>query len=208
VRSRSGVKQGCPISPLLFIIIFDLLIEVLKAEEGVVRVFGYMDDLAVTVKDPQTINKLISTFKLYCEATGAQLNYDKCYVLVTEEFRLEEEFKEMPEANYAGHRVMYLGVPVSLKVKPSEDWKKIVGKMEKVAMRIKRSGAGHEIRIRMINTSMVSLMGHLGRFTIKKGSQALSHYWILDFSRSRENWSSISWRDLRRLNSFSFSHSF
>jgi Reverse transcriptase (RNA-dependent DNA polymerase) len=75
VTSRTRVRQGCPISPLLFIIVFDLLLESLKASGEVSRVSEYIDDLAVTVKDLQAVNRLIPVLEEYCEVTGVVLNY-------------------------------------------------------------------------------------------------------------------------------------
>ncbi len=44
---------------------------------------AYMDDLALIVKDPQLINDLTTSFWKYEDATGAKLNFKKCFVLST-----------------------------------------------------------------------------------------------------------------------------
>jgi hypothetical protein len=86
-------------------------LESLKESGEVMRVSGYMDDLAVTVGEAEAVNRLIPRLEEYCKATGASLNYEKCFVLSTEKYKPEGEFKKMRKENYRSHRVMYRGVP-------------------------------------------------------------------------------------------------
>jgi ribonuclease HI len=165
IPNRTGVRQGCPISPLLYICIYDLLVEALKASTLTNKVSAYMDDLAVSAK-PANINELSPIFDLYCKATGGHLNYDKCYVLSTGDYNPKGPMSEMPHCNYKGWRVGYLGVPISLKIEPLKDWGKIIAKMKSTARRIKSLRVRQCVRIRLVNTYMMSVMGYMGRFKI------------------------------------------
>ena len=53
-RMESGVRQGCPISPLIFCICADLLLEKIKRALPTATVRAYADDTAVVVQDLDT----------------------------------------------------------------------------------------------------------------------------------------------------------
>jgi hypothetical protein len=55
IWSRTGVRQGCPISPLLFIIVFDLLVSELEKGKDTKDGEAYMDDLALVLQSPEAL---------------------------------------------------------------------------------------------------------------------------------------------------------
>ena len=70
IMGKTGVKQGCPISPLLFIIIFDLLVNELETIPGVCDLSGYMDDLAAILANGSCLAHLS---EIFFNVTVAQL---------------------------------------------------------------------------------------------------------------------------------------
>ena len=50
ITSRTGVQQGCPISSLLFLIVFDLLLVSLNKNHPLKKLSGFMDDLGLLLK--------------------------------------------------------------------------------------------------------------------------------------------------------------
>ena len=87
ITSRTEVQQGYPISPLFFLIVFDLLLVSLNKNHPLEKLSGFIDDLGLLLKKVDTINLLIPTFQKYEKATGALLNYSKCFVLTTQMFK-------------------------------------------------------------------------------------------------------------------------
>ena len=78
----SGVKQGCPLSPLLFILITDVLIDMLEEIDVDVKFFA--DDAGVG--DPNIIPKLPmlkKCFQVFKNYTGLEMNVTKTVCIAT-----------------------------------------------------------------------------------------------------------------------------
>ena len=58
VKPTQGVKEGCPYSPLLFAIVYELLIKRLVAKYP--DTFVYVDDIAIIVKDYYELERLLT----------------------------------------------------------------------------------------------------------------------------------------------------
>lgn len=86
ITLRASVRQGCPLSPLLF----DLYLEPLcrriirlddvhgfQLSNAEVKVVAYADDIAFLLRDKPSITKAMKHVELFCMASGAQVNRDK-----------------------------------------------------------------------------------------------------------------------------------
>ena len=83
----SGVRQGCPLSPILFDLVIDPLVR--SAEELVAgfEVYGermtalaYADDLALVAADPNSMGRLLRAAEVSARALGLSFNPRKCNV--------------------------------------------------------------------------------------------------------------------------------
>jgi ribonuclease HI len=83
---RRGVKQGCPLSPLLFVLCYDPLIHAMQTifeDESTLTVFAAADDIAVATKDCKALWPVMQIVDLFTTVSGLGINQDKSALLPT-----------------------------------------------------------------------------------------------------------------------------
>ena len=118
VEYGRGVKQGDPLSPILFDLALEPLLNCLRANiAGKViggvnkKVSGYADDVGINLKDEAEEKIAIQCIKKYEDASGAMLRPDKSWAIMakgaknTNFIRWDEGIKEHRELEYLGYKV-------------------------------------------------------------------------------------------------------
>ena len=102
---KSGIRQGCPLSPLLFNIVSEVLATVIREEKEIKRIqIGkeevklslFADDMILYIKNPKdTIRKLPELISEFSNVTGYKINTQKSLAfLYTNNEKSEREIKE------------------------------------------------------------------------------------------------------------------
>ena len=118
---KRGVKQGCPFSPLLFVLCFDVLLHRLKREE--LGTYAYADDLALTTGGVRQVVNALRVIRGFSRVSGLGLNAKKTVIVGTRQLRLWERrlldsegwdlIRQAPSCKY-------LGVTIGPKVTTAE----------------------------------------------------------------------------------------
>lgn len=87
IKVLSFVRQGCPMSPLLFSLYLEpLCLSIIRSSqvqgfrmgEVETKVLAYADDIAVFCSNKESVTSVLEHCKYFCNATGASVNIDKC----------------------------------------------------------------------------------------------------------------------------------
>ncbi|CAM4642046.1 unnamed protein product [Lepidochelys olivacea] len=85
IRTWNGVKQGCPLSPIIFNFAMEPLLRAISnGADGFnlhgerVSILAYADDLALTADDPENLQRMLDATSRAADWMGLRLNAKKC----------------------------------------------------------------------------------------------------------------------------------
>ena len=101
---KSGTRKGCPLSPLLFNIVLEVLATAIRAEKEIkgiqigkeVKLSLFADDMILYIENPKDITrKLLELINEYGKAAGYKINTQEYLAfLYTNNEKTEREIKE------------------------------------------------------------------------------------------------------------------
>ena len=125
---KSGTRQGCPFSPLLFNIVLEVLAIAIREEKEIRRIqIGreeaklslLADDKILYIENPKdTTRKLLELINEYSKVAGYKINTQKSLAfLYTDNEKTEREIKETIPFTIATKRIKCLGIYLPKKQK-------------------------------------------------------------------------------------------
>ena len=118
---RSGTRQRCPLSPLLFNIVLEVLATAIREEKEIngihigneyVTLSLFSDDIILYIENPKdSIRKLLELIIEFSKVAGYKVNTQKSLAfLYTNNEKSEREIKESIPFTIATKRIKYLGI--------------------------------------------------------------------------------------------------
>ena len=136
-RLERGVRQGCPLSPLLYVLASETLLSTIRKSESiggfigpenkVSKVKGYADDTMVYVRNIELINYTIQVLEQYGQASESRLNRDKTFILMCG--TLKDTYPSDPLLNFSNDKMKTLGVWVGNGDVTNDNWLPAIRKL-------------------------------------------------------------------------------
>ncbi|KAF1328105.1 reverse transcriptase, partial [Globisporangium splendens] len=147
----SGIRQGCPLAPLLFILAFEVLYRKIEASDEIhgvelqaagcateVRIGGYADDTTIYLSDPKDISAVFAILDKYGAASGLRVNRYKSAVLpLNKEYSSTEESVSDIHVLQREEHCRYLGIQVGQTPSNASNWSKCIQTL-RVRLRLAR----------------------------------------------------------------------
>lgn len=94
-----GIRQGCPISALLYLFIAEILAIKLKTNNDIksikianmsteIKNLQHADDVTLALRDMLSLDKAIKTVKSFCDHAGSKVNLTKHNVYFLENLKI------------------------------------------------------------------------------------------------------------------------
>ena len=147
IQLKCGVRQGCPLSPLLYVMIIELLALQLRANPNVVgftiqgeKIISthYADDAVIKITQNRCFKEVYKDIRDYERATGAKVNYDKTVGLWVGQWKnrsddpfSEADAEETSKIKWTNKNVKFVGVYVGNDQPAIQTFNEILPKMKK-----------------------------------------------------------------------------
>lgn len=155
-KLERSVRQGCPLSALLYSITAEPLAMVVKSDErirgiqipngGVSKIHQYADDTTFTVKDMDSINRIRKHMETYGKASGAKVNIEKSEIMSIGGVNVEG--RDIP-FKIAKEYMKILGINIGVNDKEARDatWTGILNKIKQVLQfwKLRELGLGGKV---------------------------------------------------------------
>jgi hypothetical protein len=167
-----GVKQGCPLSPLLFLIAYDPLLSALSPLPHL-RLFAFADDLAIATRNVLSIYPALSCLSLFSTLSGLGINKDKSLVLSASDPSthaairsglLESPWPDLPLKTRGTHLGVIIGRDVTLDEIWSTPYKKALERIRIARPFVKSLSFAN--RITYANVFIISIFSYIGQYFV------------------------------------------
>ena len=144
-RLKNSVKQGCPISALLYVLIAEPLSAAIKQNKNIkgivipntneeAKIFSHADDTTLTLSDMNSVKETFSVLELYGKASGAKLNRTKSEIMALGRSKIGQKDLDDLQIKNCKDVIQLLGIWIGKDKKLCEtlNWEDKINKITKI----------------------------------------------------------------------------
>uniref|UniRef100_A0A670ICM2 Reverse transcriptase domain-containing protein n=1 Tax=Podarcis muralis TaxID=64176 RepID=A0A670ICM2_PODMU len=123
IKISKGTRQGCPLSPLLFIVVLEVLLNAIRQNKQIKGIMlgvneykskAFADDVVLTVEEPtDSIKEILNEMEQFGELAGFRLNKKKTKMIVKNMDRDKIELLQQRTEIEVVKKIKYLGIWLS-----------------------------------------------------------------------------------------------
>uniref|UniRef100_A0A670JMH3 Reverse transcriptase domain-containing protein n=1 Tax=Podarcis muralis TaxID=64176 RepID=A0A670JMH3_PODMU len=120
IKISKGTRQGCPLSPLLFIMVLEVLLDSIRKKESIkgvavgqnqYKVKAFADDLVLMAEEPlETATEILEEIEKFGEVAGFIINRKKTKIIAKNMEKTEMEILQQKTGIEIAKKVKYLGI--------------------------------------------------------------------------------------------------
>ena len=164
---RQGVKQGCPLSPIIFAIVVDPLLRALR-DHTKCDAYAFADDLAIDTTKLKRLNLCMRIVDQFGEASGAKQNHGKTAIISAQKDDDVPNWIRTSPWKKLNHPTSYtyLGIKFGRTLKVADIYKKAVNKLVDRANEYSpiAKKLSHAKRVTIYNVFIVSVLTYITNF--------------------------------------------
>ncbi len=186
-----SVRQGCPLSALLYTISAEPLAAYIKQDNkiqgiqlpgGAINVINqFADDTTITVQNEESVKRIMESFEIYGKASGAKINVEKSEIMYVGKINRGE--CDIP-FTVANDFIRVLGIYVGSKEKEARDltWTGVLNKIKQIFNCWKQRKLKLKGKVVVVNSLLLSKFVYvlnaldLPEWVIKEMNQAVTNF--------------------------------
>ena len=138
---QSGIRQGCQLSPLLFILVLEIPALAIRKQKEIkgnqigkkeVKLSLYAEDMILYLENPKDSTKIVRTDIQIQQSTGYKINIQKSLAFLYNNEAAEREIKELIPFTIAPKTIRYLEINLIKEVNDlySENYRTLMKEIE------------------------------------------------------------------------------
>ena len=204
IKLNSGVRQGDPLSPMLFVIGIEPLIRAISDDPQIngftlpdsskVKTSGYADDLAMFIESVDDINRIEYWMKTFEKASCSRFNKNKCKMVSNASVEPTDYFQRI--SNDPAYSFKYLGVTFSLDLNCNPSWDALIKKLELMCNTYGRVNLTIAGKVAFINSYLLPLFTYQASFLEATQTHILAinnliRKFLWSNSKAKVNWNTV-----------------
>lgn len=177
IQLKRGIRQGCPLAPILFIIAIDPYLRAIQQDKlfrGIplpgsccLKVLAYADDVTLYARDEVDVKEGLECFQSYARLSGAELNIEKSNTMALGSFRQRPPVLGLPLKD----NVKILGITFNERGAAPNNWDIVKNKIDNTIKQTPASNMYMLERVYVVKAALCAKAWHVSRIQLPSPKQ-------------------------------------